>query len=72
VESKQPVLWTKPDDLPLLDKDPTLGMGSEHTGGFSAAMADGSVRFIKKSIRQETLKALVTRDGNEASFSHSW
>jgi Protein of unknown function (DUF1559)/Domain of unknown function (DUF4190) len=65
VESKNPVFWSKPDDLPLSSKDPMLGMGSEHAGGFGAAMANGTVRFIGNSISQESIKALVTRDRSD-------
>jgi len=65
VESKNPVFWSKPDDLPLLYKDPMLGIGSAHASGSNAAMADGSVRFIQNSISPGVLRALVTRDGKE-------
>jgi Protein of unknown function (DUF1559)/Domain of unknown function (DUF4190) len=65
VESNDPVCWTKPDDLPFLSKDPMLGMGSEHAGGFNAAIADGSARFIQNSISPDVLRALVTRDGKD-------
>jgi hypothetical protein len=66
VESAEPVVWSKPDDIPLrLKGPPMLGLGSKHPGGFNAAMVDASVRFIKNSLRRETLEELVTRDGNE-------
>ena len=35
------------------------------TTGFNALICDGSVRFIKKDIAKETLKAMITRDGGE-------
>ena len=38
---------------------------SNHPGGVNACMADGSVRFIKDSIRYQTWWALGTRDGDE-------
>jgi hypothetical protein len=66
VESSSAVSWSKPEDLSLASRDPMLGMGSHHTGGFNALMADGEIRLIKTSnMNQEMLKALVTRNGNE-------
>lgn len=67
VEAKDGVQWTKPGDLPF---DPEkgkapFGAGSDHPGGFNAAFADGSVRFIKMSIDANVLKALITRAGGE-------
>ncbi len=67
VESEEAVLWTKPDDLTF---DPAMapslhGAGSFHPGGFNALFADGSVRFIKKSIDLIVFNALVTRAGGE-------
>jgi len=70
VEGAKPVPWSKPGDLSLASSDPMLGMGSKHPGGFNVSMADGSVRFIKSSgsssISPRVLKAIVTRNGNEA------
>ena len=39
--------------------------GTEHPGGLNAAMADGSVRFIKSTIDPGVLWSLMTRDGGE-------
>ena len=52
VEAEEAVPWTKPDDLPF---DPAavpslFGAGSRHPGGFNTLFADGSVRFIKRTI----------------------
>jgi prepilin-type processing-associated H-X9-DG protein len=69
VEGKSPVPWSKPSDLSLPASKPLLGMGSKHPGGFNAAMADASVRFIRTegndAISPQDLRALVTRDGHE-------
>ncbi|MEW4566240.1 DUF1559 domain-containing protein [Tautonia sp. JC769] len=39
--------------------------GSRHPGGANFLFADGSVRFIKETIRQQTFQSLCTRDGDE-------
>ena len=65
VETKAPIPWTQPSGLTLTPKKPIEGLGSAHPGGFNAAMADGSVRFIKNSLPPSTLEALATRNGGE-------
>jgi prepilin-type processing-associated H-X9-DG protein len=66
VEAKDAVPWTKPEELPFgPSPTPMFGAGSNHPGGFNAAFADGSVRFIKSTINPMTLKALITRAGGE-------
>lgn len=41
------------------------GFYSFHPGGAHAALADGSVRFLKKSMSPAVLNSLVTRGGSE-------
>ena len=66
VETADGVEWTKPDDLALGGADdPAALCGSTHPGGFNAAFADGSIRFLKKMIAKVVLKALITRAGGE-------
>ena len=67
LEAGKPVIWTKPDDLTF---DPAAapsrwGAGSSHPGGFNAAMADGSVRFIKNTIDLNVFRAVITRAAGE-------
>ena len=70
VEAANAVTWTKPDDIPF-DQGPNFkpanlfGMGSTHSGGMNALFGDGSVKFLKTSINQVLLKALITRAGGE-------
>lgn len=57
---------------PLSPSDPLfnaweVGYGSQHNGGASFVMADGSVRFIRDSISANTFKALGTRRGGETT-----
>ncbi len=73
VEAAKSVPWSKPEDVPFdREKDvPKLG-GLNWAGGFNAAFADGSVRFLKFSINQDVLKALITRSGGEVISADSY
>jgi prepilin-type processing-associated H-X9-DG protein len=65
VEGGEPVIWTKPDDLPYDPKKPLPKLGGVFEDGFNALFCDGSVRFIKKTIKEEVLRALITANGGE-------
>ncbi len=81
VEAKRDIPWTKPEDLPF-DPNPPLPearpsirtsiLGGFTPDGFNAAFADGAVRYIKKSINPNVLKALITKDGGEVISSDSF
>lgn len=74
-ESRRPVPWTKPEDLPLDMTVPLSGLGSHHgyhNNGFNALFADGSVRFLKRSITPGVLGSILTRDGNEVVSRDSY
>ncbi len=60
------VPWTRPADFTPDKKDPAAGLVGLRTGGFMAALADGSVHFISSSLGADTLNALFTRSGGEA------
>jgi hypothetical protein len=59
------VTWTKPEDITIDPKNPVNGLLGHYTDGFQVAFADGSVRFITKSIEPKVLWALFTKDGGE-------
>jgi hypothetical protein len=64
-ESAVDVPWTKPADLPF-DPDGKLPkLGGLYAGGFHAMLCDGSVRFLKATIKPDTLKMMITRNGGE-------
>lgn len=65
VEAAEPVEWTKPDVLEFDPTKPLPKLGGLSKGGFNVAMCDGSVRFIKDTIDEKTLKAMLTRMGGE-------
>jgi prepilin-type processing-associated H-X9-DG protein len=45
---------------------------SNHPGGINALMADGSVKFIKSSVADQTWWALATKDGGEVLSSDAY
>ncbi|HKI32019.1 MAG TPA: DUF1559 domain-containing protein [Gemmataceae bacterium] len=62
---KKAVIWTKPDDFELNEKDPIAGLVGLWSQGFQAAFCDGSVRMISRSIDPKDLKNFFIRnDGN--------
>jgi prepilin-type processing-associated H-X9-DG protein len=65
VEAKREVPWTKPEDITILPNQPIPPLGGYSPGGFNAAFADGSVRFIKDSIAEVVLRALFSKAGGE-------
>jgi RNA polymerase sigma factor (sigma-70 family) len=66
VEADEPVPWTKPADLPYDPNKPLPKLGGVTKQGFSTAFADGSARFFKRTIKEATLRALITSNGGEA------
>lgn len=59
VEAKRDIPWTKPEDIEFdPDKAPPK-LGGHFAGGFIAAFADGSVRFINDNTDARVLKALI-------------
>jgi hypothetical protein len=65
VEAAKAVPWTKPEDLPYDPEKSLPKLGGLFDDGFHALFADGFVQFIKKDIKPETLRALITRNGGE-------
>jgi hypothetical protein len=66
VEGGDPVIWTKPDDIPYDPKKPLPKLGLPGTDTISVLMADGSVQTINlKTIPEQTLRALITANGGE-------
>jgi hypothetical protein len=65
VEAKKAVPWTKPDDVPFDAGKLVPKLGGLFDGVFNAAFADGSVRSLPLTIKEEKLRALITRNGGE-------
>jgi hypothetical protein len=65
VYAKEPVIWTKPDELVLdLKKNPADQLRFQNDITMVGFM-DGSVRAMNKSVPAETWRALMTRNGGE-------
>jgi prepilin-type processing-associated H-X9-DG protein len=58
-------IWTKPDDWPVEPVLDVEGVFTSHSSGTNIAFADGAVRFLHSRIKPNTLRALLTRAGNE-------
>jgi hypothetical protein len=68
-EAGDPVIWTKPADLPFDEKKPLPKLGGMFDGEFHVAMCDGSVRLLKKNPDEQQLKYLIMpADGNIIDF----
>ena len=65
VEGAGPVPWTKPEELPFDPDKPLPKVGGHFDDIFIGAMGDGSVRVFPMKIPEKTLRALITRNGNE-------
>jgi hypothetical protein len=69
VEAADAVVWTKPDDVMLpgkeVPKDLKKKLGGIFPGGFTVMMWDGSVRFVRDTVSDRTLSALLSPAGGE-------
>jgi hypothetical protein len=64
-EAAEAVPWTKPEGL-LYDADkPVPKLGKFFSGGFHVAYMDGSVHFVKHTVPEAVLRAMITRSGGE-------
>lgn len=65
VEAGQAVPWTKPDELVSKPAGPLPQLGGMFKEGFNVLMADGSVRFVKRTVSDKTLRGAITPAGGE-------
>ncbi|AMV28274.1 hypothetical protein VT84_27975 [Gemmata sp. SH-PL17] len=69
VEAGDPVIWSRPVDLPFAEKRPLPKLGGLFDGDFHVGMCDGSVmRFKKDYDLDEMIKAIMPADGNVIDF----
>ncbi len=77
-EAGEPVPWSKPSDLAYDPDKPLPPLGGlfdkpvhvlcydvKRTPGFNACFADGSVRFLRSTTEEATIRALITRNGGQ-------
>ena len=66
VTADDAVVWSKPQDLAYSPAGPLPSFGrNAFGGGTNVLMADGSVRFLKNTTPEPTVRALITRAGGE-------
>ena len=65
VEAGEAVPWSKPADVVFDAKKPLPKLGGIFDGDFNVAFCDGSVRYVKKGVKEEILKMYITIDGGE-------
>jgi hypothetical protein len=75
VEAAQPVIWTKPDDVMIpekeMPKDLRKKFGGHFQGSFQALLWDGSVRGISNKMSDKTLWNALRPDDGE-SLGDDW
>jgi hypothetical protein len=64
-EGGEPVIWTRPQDVPYDAKKPLPKLGGLFPEGFHAAMGDGTVRFVPRDTNEKTIRAVITPRGGE-------
>lgn len=65
VGADKAVVWTKPEDVPLQGASPVAALGTLDDSGFLVGFLDGSVMRLPKTIKAETLKAMISPAGGE-------
>jgi|GEM_PF-3124267 len=69
VEAGNPVIWTKPVDLPFTKKGPLPKLGGLFDGDFHALFCDGSVTLFKKDYDLDEMRNfIIPDDGNVVDF----
>jgi hypothetical protein len=65
VEATETVPWAKPEELDFVAGKALPPLGPPWRDGFNALLFDGSRRFIPKTIKPQSLQAMITRNGGE-------
>ncbi len=59
VEAKRDIPWAKPEDIEYDPAKPLPKLGGIFGNGYSAAFADGSVRFMANDLNEQVLRAMI-------------
>ncbi len=66
IEGGEPVIWTKPDDIPFNVNEPLPNLSLQGSHSINVLMADCSVRVVDlDKVSEKTLKAAITMNGGE-------
>jgi hypothetical protein len=68
IETEDSVRWTEPKEIPYDGKSPLPKFGHAKNDNFLVVMADGSVKWIRKTVSESTLRAAITAEGGEVVF----
>ncbi len=60
VEAKRNIPWAKPEDIDYDPSKPLPKLGGVFPGGFDAAFADGSVRFLSDNVNEKVLRGMIS------------
>ena len=64
-DAEHAAIWTKPDDLPYDDEQPSQDFGFDENAMVPLLFCDGSVRMLKKSLPAETWRRLLLRNDSQ-------
>lgn len=64
-ESAERVPWPKADEMKFTPSGPLPKLGTRYSGGSMVLMCDGSFRFIRSTMSDSTLRAMITASGGE-------
>jgi hypothetical protein len=62
VEATESVPWAQPKDLEYREDAPLPPLGTPGRDGFMTLLADGSVKWVKRTVSEQTLRLYITRD----------
>jgi hypothetical protein len=65
VEGAEKVTWSRFQEYKFEPNGPLPALGRPEKNGFTVLLADGSTRWVKKTVDEKTLKAMITRAGGE-------
>ncbi len=65
VHAAEQVPWAEPRELLYNPNGPLPQLWSKDMPGTHVVLADGSVRFVRKTVSERTLRSLITKSGGE-------